>query len=72
MPKHLVKANIQIHELSKAGASMSFDLFADDQKLGHMVIGRGTITWYGKNRKQGRELNWTKFAKLMDEACYDE
>ena len=65
--KHSVSATVQIHELSKAGTSIDFEIFADDEKVGTIIIGRGSITWYGRNRRKPIELSWTKFSTLMDE-----
>jgi hypothetical protein len=65
--KHSVSASVQIHQLSKAGTSIDFEIFADEEKIGTMIIGRGSLTWYGRNRKKPIELSWTRFAELMDE-----
>ena len=65
--KHSVRASVQIHQLSKAGTSIDFYIYADEEKIGTMIIGRGSITWFGRNRKTPIELDWTHFAKIMDE-----
>ena len=39
--RHAVKANLQVMELSKAGTSLKLEIFADEQKLGDLTIGRG-------------------------------
>ena len=57
--------------LSKAGTSIDFHIYADDEKIGTMIIGRGSLTWFGRNRKTPIELNWTRFAQIMDER-YDD
>ena len=69
--KHSVRASVQIHQLSKAGTSIDFYIYADEEKIGTMIIGRGSLTWFGRNRKTPIELNWTRFAQIMDER-YDE
>src|SRR2546430_16697059 len=69
--KHSVRASVQIHQLSKAGTSIDFHNYADEEKIGTMIIGRGSLTWFGRNRKTPIELNWTRFAQIMDER-YDE
>jgi hypothetical protein len=68
--KHTVRASIQILELTKAGTSVSFEIRADGKKIGTIVIGRGSFTWYGKKKKTGGELSWSRFAQLMDEQFY--
>lgn len=68
--KHSVKANVQILDLTKAGSSMSFEIYANDEKIGEIKLGRGSITWFGKNRKSGHAMSWSNFAKKMDELAY--
>lgn len=65
--KHTANARVQLLGLSKAGTSIELDLFADQEKLGTLVIGRGSLTWFGANRKRGRRVTWSAFAALMDE-----
>ena len=69
--KHSVRASVQIHQLSKAGTSIDFHIYADEEKIGTMIIGRGSVTWFGRNRKTPIEHNWTRFAQIMDER-YDD
>ena len=68
--KHRVKAMVQIEELAKAGSAIYLDIFADAEKIGRVEIGRGSFTWYGKNREKGRRISWSTFAGLLDEHCY--
>jgi hypothetical protein len=71
--KHSVKANVQILDLTRAGSSMQFEIFADGEKLGEIQLGQGTVNWIGKKRKVwGKSLSWTKFAELMNKVTYDE
>jgi hypothetical protein len=68
--KHTVSAHMQVLELTKAGSSMDLDIFANREKLGTIIIGRGSLTWRGKNRKSSKTFSWTEFAKIMDEHTY--
>ena len=68
--KHTVKANVQILDLTKAGSSMDFEIFANEEKIGTIIIGRGSLTWYGRNRKHGKTFSWSEFAEMMDERSY--
>ena len=70
--KHSVRCTLQVPELTKAGSSVSFEIFADGEKIGTIIVGRGSLTWYGGKRKTGKEISWTKFAELMNEHCYEE
>jgi len=63
---HTANARVQVLGLSKAGTSIDVDLFADDVKLGTLIIGRGSLTWYGNNWKQGRRFSWSQFAERME------
>jgi hypothetical protein len=68
--KHAVKASIQVHELSKAGTSIEFEIYATGEKIGTLVIGRGSLTWRGGRRQKEKNISWSRFAELMDELAY--
>ncbi len=70
--KHRVRCSMQVLELTKAGSSMRFDVYAENEKMGRVVIGQGSFTWYGGKRKVGWTLTWSDFAKMMNERCYSE
>ncbi len=70
LKKHTVKANMQVLELTKAGSSIDFEIFANKEKIGTIIIGRGSITWRGKDRRYSKRLSWSRFAELMDEFSY--
>ena len=54
------------------GIQVAFwEIFADGEKIGTIVIGRGSLTWYGKNRQKGKRLSWSRFAELMDRFSYE-
>ncbi len=69
--KHTVKANVQILDLTKAGSSMEFEIYAEREKIGTIILGRGSLTWFGKKRQHGKRLSWSQFAQLMDEHFYE-
>lgn len=68
--KHIVKASIQVHELSKAGTSIEFEIYANREKIGTLVIGRGSLTWRGGKRQKEKTISWTRFAEMMDGIAY--
>lgn len=70
--KHTVWANVQVVELSKAGSAMDFEIYHGKEKLGTIVIGRGSFTWYGKGKQKGKRISWSRFTEIMDEYCYRE
>ncbi len=68
--KHRVKARLQVEELAKAGSALYLNIFADEEKIGTVIIGRGSFKWYGGKRKTGCKISWSMFAQLMDRHCY--
>lgn len=69
--KHTVKAGMRVLEMTKAGSAMELEIFSDNEKLGTIEIGRGSFTWYGKGRTNGKRIGWTKFSQMMDKYCYE-
>lgn len=49
---HAVKASIKNVELTKAGTSTQLEIYANKQKIGELVIGRGSLSWYGRGRQK--------------------
>ena len=68
--KHSVRANFQVSELARAGSSLDLEIYASDQKIGTLIIGRGSLYWYGRNRHTRKRISWTDFAEMMDELAY--
>jgi len=68
--KHGVKASLQVPQLAKAGSSLNLNIYADRQKLGELVVGRGSLYWYGRNRQRRKRIPWTTFADMMDKLAY--
>ncbi len=64
--KHSARASVQVHELSKAGTSIALEIHAANKKVGQLVIGRGSLTWFGNHWKQGRRFSWSAFAEYME------
>jgi hypothetical protein len=68
--KHSVKAHLQMFELVRAGSSLELEIYASRQKIGTLIIGRGSLYWYGRNRTNRKRISWTHFADMMDELAY--
>ena len=68
--KHHVKAHLQVTELAKAGSSLDLEIYASKEKLGTLIIGRGSLYWYGKGRQKRKRISWTRFAEMMDDLAY--
>ncbi|KFN42708.1 hypothetical protein [Arenimonas metalli] len=70
--KHEVRAQLQNVELVKAKSSLRLEIFAKKEKLGELEVGRGAIYWYGANRQKSKRINWSTFARMMDELAYGD
>jgi hypothetical protein len=68
--KHSVEATFRVPSLSRAGSSLNLEIYADKEKIGTIVLGRGSLYWYGRNRQKGKRISWSRFAQMMDELAY--
>ena len=68
--KHSVKAYLQVTELAKAGSSLELNIYASKEKIGTLVIGRGSLFWYGRSRQKRKRIAWSRFAEMMDDLAY--
>jgi hypothetical protein len=67
---HTVKAALNVHRLSKAGSSLTLQIFAHQEKIGEIELGRGSLFWRGGKRKTRKKIDWTRFAEMMDGLAY--
>lgn len=64
---HRVKASVNLQDLPQAGAAITLKILHDQTTLGHLVIGRGSLTWWGKNRRTNYvSFSWPEFAAAME------
>jgi hypothetical protein len=68
--KHSVKASLNVKELTKAGSSLNLEIFANEEKIGTLILGRGSLFWFGKRRQIRKRIPWSRFAEMMDELAY--
>jgi hypothetical protein len=64
--RHTATAEVHLHDLAKAGASININVYKDDEKIGEVIIGRGSLIWYGRKWKQGRKFSWSRLADVME------
>jgi hypothetical protein len=69
--RHTVKANLQIFNLSKAGTSLELEIFEQRTrlkriKIGTVIIGRGSLTWFKGKGRIGRRMSWAELAEIME------
>jgi hypothetical protein len=69
---HRVTGTMNLVELTKAGSALTLEVYQRKSKLGTIVIGQGSFSWFGRNRRHEKEWSWTSFAKLMDQEAYGE
>jgi hypothetical protein len=70
--RHQVKASMQVLELNNAGSSMELEVYEAGEKLGHIILGRGSLTWFGANRQKSKRWSWGAFAKIMNREAYGD
>ena len=68
--KHVVKAELANFELVKAGSSLRLEIFSNDEKIGELEVGRGSLYRYGRKRKRRERVDWSRFAEMMDQFAY--
>lgn len=70
--KYAVNASIDNLSLAKAGSSLRLVIDAKGEKLGELQIGRGSLFWWGANRKTRERIPWGKLAEILNEMAYGE
>ena len=68
--KHTARCTVQIPELTKAGTSVWIEIHAEGEKIGTIILGRGSIIWYGGKRQKRKRISWSRFAEMMDQMAY--
>jgi hypothetical protein len=68
--KHSVTANLHVQELTRTGSSLLLEIYAENEKIGTMIIGRGSLVWVGGKRQLRKRIPWSRFAEMMDELAY--
>jgi hypothetical protein len=68
--KHSVRANLHVKELTKAGSSLDLAIYANKEKIGTLILGSGSLFWFGKRRQIRKRIPWSRFAEMMDELSY--
>jgi hypothetical protein len=68
--KHSVRADLSVQELSKAGTSLHLEIYLSKEKIGTLIIGSGSLFWFGKRRQKRKRIPWSRFAEMMDNLAY--
>lgn len=64
--KHQVKASMSSLDLSKAGSGITLIIDCNNERLGTIKIGHGSMMWKSANTKSFKRIDWTKFSKMME------
>jgi hypothetical protein len=70
--KHSVHAKLNVPELTRAGTSLRLEIYSEEEKIGTLVIGRGSLFWRGGRRQKQIQIDWTRFAQIMDTMAYED
>jgi hypothetical protein len=68
--KHSVRATLHVKELTKTGSSLDLEIYANQEKIGTLILGSGSLFWFGRHRQIRKRIPWTRFAEMMDELAY--
>jgi hypothetical protein len=68
--KHEVSATLDNFQLAKAGSALTLVITSKGEKIGEIHLGRGSLFWWGKNRKIRKRVRWGKFTDAMNELAY--
>lgn len=64
--KYTATASINMRNLTKRGSSIDLAIYEKKEKLGTVIIGRGSIAWLGKNKQKPKSISWARFAEYME------
>jgi hypothetical protein len=68
--KHVVTADLSNVNLVKAKSALKLRIYAKEHTIGELLVGRGSLYWYGRHKQKGKRINWSRFADMMDELAY--
>ena len=68
--KHEGRANLANFGLARARSALTLEIYANEEKIGELEVGRGSLYWQGGKKQRSKRLNWSRFAEVMDELAY--
>ena len=69
---HSAIATLENVDLAKATRALTVELFVNGGVIGTLEIGKGSLFWRGKGRKKKGQIDWSKFAEMMDSLAYSK
>lgn len=64
--RHAVRASLRNVDLTKATTALTLVLRNEGEKMGELVVGRGSFFWKARNGKKRKRITWSDFAAMMD------
>ena len=64
--RHAVRATLRNVDLTKATTALTLVLRDEGEKMGELVVGRGSFFWKARNGKKRKRITWADFAAMMD------
>jgi hypothetical protein len=61
-----VRASLRNVDLTKATTALTLVLRNEGEKMGELVVGRGSFFWKARNGKKRKRITWSDFAAMMD------
>lgn len=68
--RFIVRAEVQNISLAKAGSALTLVVCDNNEKLGELRVGRGSLFWRGSARKRQKRVPWSRFAEMLNELAY--
>lgn len=67
---HAVSADLENFKLAKAKSALTIRLLVKGKRAGEVHMGSGGLFWWGRRKKSGMRMSWTKFAEMMNDRAY--
>lgn len=64
--RHTVRASLRNVDLTKATTALTLVLHDEGEKMGELVVGRGSFFWKARHGKKRKRITWADFAAMMD------
>ena len=64
--RHTVRASLRNVDLTKATTALTLVLHDEGEKMGELVVGRGSFFWKARHGKRRKRITWADFAAMMD------
>jgi len=64
--RHTVRASLRNVDLTKATTALTLVLHDEGEKMGELVVGRGSFFWKARHGKKRKRITWSDFAAMMD------